>query len=589
MEAEQAEKERRQAEKREAHLYCHVKVARDSDIVAAVGSHKWFDLVDYDKLGPESSFRIRKHLGFQEFKGLVAEKLGVPVEKQRYWVWQVRQNKTYRVAHRLTPQEEDSALMDLREHREKGSATSKHSLMDLRLYMETPWPDAGAPVSQPKPNDILMFLKYYDPLKEELRFCGHMYVDKTLMVRNLHPLLRLYAELPEDVPLEVYEEVKSEPTIIVDMLNPDQQLQKQPAQLEDGDILVFQIAMDLDEEEKYRFARVKEFLTYKVARREVTFRKVTDPGEEGFKLELLKDMSYDAITAALAAKLGLPDPTYLRLTLHNNYSRAPQRQPLKFQAPQSLDNMLVHGGHPTDTLYYEVLDMPLPQLEQLKTLKIALHNDRTEFVAEHDLRLPREVTVADVLTEMQRHLGEEYQGRQMRLLEIFSSRIYKVLPSTDPIDTLNSQYWTFRAECIPDEEINMEPDSGDSLVHVYHFVTDTEANANATHVTSQVFNFGDPFIFRIGSEETAASVRERIRTKLNIPAEEFAKWKLAYVSIRGGAEFLSDEEVPAERFAKASIESQHYLGLGHEDKGPKRPVSTARHNSYVERPVKIYN
>ena len=64
----------------------------------------------------------------------------------------------------------------------QGSATSKHSLMDLRLYMETPWPDAGAPVSQPKPNDILMFLKYYDPLKEELRFCGHMYVDKTLMV-----------------------------------------------------------------------------------------------------------------------------------------------------------------------------------------------------------------------------------------------------------------------------------------------------------------------------------------------------------------------------------------------------------------------
>ena len=64
--------------------------------------------------------------------------------------------------------------------------------------------------------------------------------------------------------------------------------------------------------------------------------------------------------------------------------------------------------------------------------------------------------------------------------------LLQVLPSTDPIDTLNSQYWTFRAECIPDEEINMEPDSGDSLVHVYHFVTDTEANANATHVTSQV-------------------------------------------------------------------------------------------------------
>jgi hypothetical protein len=64
----------------------------------------------------------------------------------------------------------------------QGSATSKHSLMDLRLYMETSWPDAAGPLAQPRPNDILLFIKYYDPKKEELRFCGHMYVDKTLLV-----------------------------------------------------------------------------------------------------------------------------------------------------------------------------------------------------------------------------------------------------------------------------------------------------------------------------------------------------------------------------------------------------------------------
>jgi hypothetical protein len=32
--------------------------------------------------------------------------------------------------------------------------------------------------------------------------------------------------------------------------------------------------------------------------------------------------------------------------------------------------MLQHAGHVTDTLYYEVLDMPLPQLEQLKSLRV---------------------------------------------------------------------------------------------------------------------------------------------------------------------------------------------------------------------------
>jgi len=35
-----------------------------------------------------------------------------------------------------------------------------------------------------------------------------------------------------------------------------------------------------------------------------------------------------------------------------------------------LDHMLRHAGHQVDVLYYEVLDIPLPQLEQLKTLRV---------------------------------------------------------------------------------------------------------------------------------------------------------------------------------------------------------------------------
>jgi hypothetical protein len=35
--AEQREKERRQKEKQEAHLYCHVRIATDADIAQQVG------------------------------------------------------------------------------------------------------------------------------------------------------------------------------------------------------------------------------------------------------------------------------------------------------------------------------------------------------------------------------------------------------------------------------------------------------------------------------------------------------------------------------------------------------------------------
>jgi hypothetical protein len=35
----------------------------------------------------------------------------------------------------------------------------------------------------------------------------------------------------------------------------------------------------------------------------------------------------------------------------------------------------------SDILYYEVLDIPLPELQCLKTLKVAFHNDHTEEVS----------------------------------------------------------------------------------------------------------------------------------------------------------------------------------------------------------------
>jgi hypothetical protein len=38
----------------------------------------------------------------------------------------------------------------------------------------------------------------------------------------------------------------------------------------------------------------------------------------------------DMVTSALAAKLGLSNPTRLRLTQHNTFSSAPQRQPMRW-------------------------------------------------------------------------------------------------------------------------------------------------------------------------------------------------------------------------------------------------------------------
>ena len=114
---EQREKEARQKAKAEAHLYCSVRLARDADMAAQVGSSVWFDLVDYDRLPEASSLRVRKHTKFGELKRLVAEQLGVPVESQRYWTWTKRQNNTIRLSDKvLGPDHDEFSLMDMREH-----------------------------------------------------------------------------------------------------------------------------------------------------------------------------------------------------------------------------------------------------------------------------------------------------------------------------------------------------------------------------------------------------------------------------------------------------------------------------------------
>lgn len=41
--------------------------------------------------------------------------------------------------------------------------TSKHALMDLRLYLETPWPDPGGQLHKPSRTDMLLFFKFYNP------------------------------------------------------------------------------------------------------------------------------------------------------------------------------------------------------------------------------------------------------------------------------------------------------------------------------------------------------------------------------------------------------------------------------------------
>ncbi|XP_074578777.1 ubiquitin C-terminal hydrolase 13-like isoform X2 [Curcuma longa] len=172
-----------------------------------------------------------------------------------------------------------------------------------------------------------------------------------------------------------------------------------------------------------------------------------------------------------------------------------------------------------------------------------------------------------------------------RYFKILSSHLLffaHIFPPGEKIENINDQYWTLRAEEIPEEEKNLGPH--DRLIHVYHFTRDPNQNQ------MQVQNFGEPFFLVIKEGEALADVKIRIQKKLQVPDEEFSKWKIAFISL-GRPEYLQDSDVVSNRFQRRDIYGawEQYLGLEHSDTAPKRAYTTNQNRHTFEKSVKIYN
>ncbi|KAG4127183.1 hypothetical protein ERO13_D10G202000v2 [Gossypium hirsutum] len=568
---EQEEKEQKRKEKAEAHLYTVIKVARNEDLVEQIGRDIYFDLVDHEKV---RSFRIQKQMPFNVFKEEVAKEFGIPVQYQRFWLWAKRQNHTYRPNRPLTYQEEAQSVGQLRE------VSNKANNAELKLFLEVELGPDLQPVPPPEKTkeDILLFFKLYDPVKEELRYIGRMFVKGAGKPMEILARINKMAGFGPDEEIELYEEIKFEPNVMCEHI--DKKLTFRTSQLEDGDIICLQKYSEVASEQ-CRYPDVPSFLEYVHNRQVVRFRSLEKPKEDEFSLELSKLHNYDDVVERVAHHLGLDDPSKIRLTSHNCYSQQPKPQPIKYRGVEHLSDMLIHYNQTSDILYYEVLDIPLPELQGLKTLKVAFHHATKDEVVIHTIRLPKQSTVGDVLDDLKTKVELSHPGAELRLLEVFYHKIYKIFPLSEKIENINDQYWTLRAEEIPEEEKDLGPH--DRLIHVYHFMKDTTQN-------QQVQNFGEPFFLVIHETETLAEVKVRVQKRLQVPDEEFAKWKFAFLSL-GRPEYLQDSDVVSTRFQRRDVYGawDQYLGLEHSDNAPKRSYAANQNRHTFEKPVKIYN
>ncbi|KQK09967.1 ubiquitin carboxyl-terminal hydrolase 13 isoform X2 [Brachypodium distachyon] len=562
---ENEEKEYKKKEKAEAHMFTALKIARDNNLAEQIGRHTFFDLVDYEKI---HSFRVCNDWAFNQVKEELSKEFGIPVQSQRFWLWAKRRNNTYRPFRPLSQQEEAynvGQLKDIPNILENSA---------LRLYMEEFVQENHLTLPVNSKEDILLFFKLYDPDKEELRYVGSLFLKASLKPSDIVQRLNDMARFQLDEDIELYEEIKFHPDVMCEPVDTD--ISFSSSQLENGDIICYQKRASLDKMDQDRHPNVPSFFEYIHNRLVVHFRLLDKPKEDDFTLELSKRSTYDDVVEKVAHHLGLDDPSKLRLTPHNPYAEQPKPQYIKYRSLDHLLDMLRHFNQICDVLYYEILDIPLPELQTLRTLTVSFHHATGNEVPILSVRLPKSNPLHSLIEHVKSKVELSRSDAELRLFQVYHNKISKVYQPGEKIDSVNDHNGPLHVEEIPEEENNAGP--RDRLVHVFHFFKDLQ----------HIQYYGDPFFFLLRDGETLSAVKVRIQKKFQVPEEQFLKWKFAHFAYNR-QEYLQDSDIVLSRFQNVYGAWEHSLGMEHSDMIPKKTYIANQNRHSFEKPVKIYN
>ncbi|KAK4388214.1 Ubiquitin carboxyl-terminal hydrolase 13 [Sesamum angolense] len=483
---EQKEKEIKKKAKAEADMYMIVKVATDEDFARQIGNI-CFDLVDHAKV---RSFRVQKLKPFHTFKEEIAREFRAPMYFQRLWLWGTRQNKTHRLNRPLTLLEESYTVSHLKRLSSKNPNDELQLFLEVERSRDLragPLPDKETDdillffkLYEPERGVKVFFLFSLF----SMRYAGRLFVKSHDKPADILQKLNKLAGYAPNEQIDLFEEIKFEPTVMCAYI--DIGLTFTSNQLEDGDIVWYQKSLPAQTRQLFRCPDIPSFLEYQHSlqihinmksrtflhayletdehasqagffltflppnlnmdehahrahyfcsylplelganEHVIHFRSLGRPTKDEFCLQLSKLDSYDEVVERVANQLRLNDPSKLRLTSHNIYSQRPKAHPIRYRGVENLLQMFMHHQL-SDILYFEVLDIPLPELQKLRILKLAFSYAAKTELETHSIRLPKESTVGDMLEHLKDKVKLSRLSAELGLLEVFSHKIYKVL------------------------------------------------------------------------------------------------------------------------------------------------------------------
>ncbi len=578
--AEEAARELEKKEAAEAHLYVRLTVVTDEDIKSQVNSELFMDLVDLSRL--DTSMKLPKKMQFGEVKRMMEDKTGIPVDQQRYW--RITMNKHGAVRPQdLVDGADDVPLGSLH-----GIRNRQGQISSFNVYLERVAPGA----SELNKTTRSVFVKKYiadgdSSEMPQLEYVKHVVIPSGLPFRGMVAHFKKICGLDEGTECVLLEELKSVPDVHMREIDLNKSADDQELPLQDGAIIVVQQASD--PADGAVFPTVTDFFTRVKDRVQVTLKpRTSSPLSENskkdtpagvFTLEMMKSWSYDDVSRAVAQHLELDHPLKVQFTARSVYVDTPRPHPIQYSEDATLQDMCRSQIY---TLFYEAIDLPLPDFEKLVNLRVTLHDAKHDEVATVTVTIPRDNTVSDLQDAIKKAVGEKVKASDvLRCMEIHHWKIWQVCDPRLQIGEchMEANSSNLRAEVIPDSQMDLDKEG---RMHVQCLQVEEKANR-----PNQAFPFSDPFLMDISPSETVGELKMRVQKEMEIPDDEFTEWKVVLVTSLLTMEPLDDGVVVSKKIPDTGPDvlygrhgNRSMIGFWHENKNPRRTHAHLHRNAY---------
>ncbi|KAI8341471.1 hypothetical protein BC941DRAFT_416983 [Chlamydoabsidia padenii] len=551
LEEERKQLERRRREKEQQHLYMLALVVSDK----AFENNHGMDFVDLnnDNMADEPLYRklrVRKDQTYSEFKLGLATDLGIPSTHIRCWFLVNRQNRTVRPDAPIPEEEAENTLESIRDRFISSQVTLRLYIETATVIVDSPPPSVFPPPPSKSAPKVLIFIKLFDPFRQDICGIGKIYASKVAPVGSIVEDLNRLAGFEQDTELLLYEEIKPK---MIEPLNTENSFSAE--EIQDGDIICIQKALTNQEiqdlKDRQMCALVPDYMNYLYHKRVIRFYSIDNNPDMEFELTLLTTMTYDQVAAQVAKQLHAdPDKIMLHLPTWDDRKYIRRFTSLTLG---DIEKSNFNTGTFINRLSYEILDISLSELENNRLIKMTWFSPDLSHGTFEEFFLPKTSLISHLLHELERR-GAKFQSekgsRKVRVFEALDNKFHHEFKMQEPITNISTSSQLY-AEEIPEEDISFGPD--DIFINVFQFQRDTYR----THSV--------PFKFLVIKDEPFGETRKRLQQRTGMNDKDWSKVKVCIVSTYSTTCIENDDD----KLSDHQFTSEDSLGLDHMDKTGK--------------------